>query len=144
MIAAMERRPREDMPDEIWIGPVGPIPIFHQDDPRFVDERAAWSIANKKSQAMHSADELIDGLTDPDWRVRFGVVDRLIARARDDDRTLPALLRTAEMDPAWQVRSAVAVRLHEFERSRLDATLKRRLDDPARMFGNRPSTHFNS
>ena len=88
----MGKLPPEDQPDAIHIGPVGPIPIFHEDDPRLADDRAAWSAARKKAQAMHSADDLLDGLTHADWRVRHQVIDRLIARARDDARTLPVLL----------------------------------------------------
>jgi HEAT repeat protein len=55
-------------------------------------------------------------MSDPDWRVRHETVDRLIARGRDDDRTLPVLLNAATTDEAWQVRDAVVMRLHEFDR----------------------------
>jgi HEAT repeat protein len=105
----MDELPPEDQPDTIQIGPVGPIPVFHEDDPRLADDRAAWASARRKAQAMLSADELLDGLADPDWRVRHEVVDRLIARAREDPRTLPALLRAAMQDEAWQVRDAVTM-----------------------------------
>jgi hypothetical protein len=109
--------PPEDGPDEIWIGPVGPIPVHYDDDPRLVDDQAAWSEARARAQAMHSPDELLEGLVDPDWRVRHEVVDRLIARARarEDHRTLPALLKALAEDPAWQVRDAVAIRMSGFE-----------------------------
>jgi hypothetical protein len=98
--------PLEDRPDSIWIGPVDPIPVHYEDDPRFEDERAAWSSARKKAQALHTADELLDGVTDSDWRVRFESVDRLAARWHDDSRTLPALLELAEHDLVWQVRGS--------------------------------------
>jgi hypothetical protein len=78
-----------DQPDAIDIGPVHGIPIIDPDDPRFQSERHAWSEARARAQAMHSADELLQGLRDDDWMVRFEVVDRLVARAHDDERTVP-------------------------------------------------------
>jgi HEAT repeat protein len=125
----MDELPPEDKPDVIWIGPVGPIPIIDEDDPRFDEERAAWSAARRKAQAMHSADDLLQGLTDPDWRVRHEVVDRLIARARTDARTLPALLRAATEDDAWQVRAKVTMRLIEFDPEAVRAVLLGALTD---------------
>ena len=111
----MPELPPEDGPDEIWVGPVGPIPVHYDGDPRRIDDQAAWSKAAGRAQAMHSADELLQGLVDPDWRVRHEVVDRLIARAREDHRTLPALLKALAEDPAWQVRDAVAIRMSDFD-----------------------------
>jgi HEAT repeat protein len=107
--------PPEDQPDTIDIGPIKGVPIFHEDDPRLTEERAARAAATRKAQALHSADELISGMADPDWRVRLETVDRLIARARHDERTLPTLLRAATADDAWQVRDAVVIRLNEFD-----------------------------
>ena len=43
--------------------------------------------------------------------VRHESVDRLVARAHDDPRTLPALLDLAAHDPAWQVRDEAVWRL---------------------------------
>jgi HEAT repeat protein len=121
--------PPEDRPDEIWIGGVGPIPIRYEDDPRLAEDREAWSKSTARAQAMHSADELLAGLVDADWRVRHEIVDRLIARARDDRRTLPALLKALAHDPAWQVRDAVAIRMADFERDAvLPALLTARAD----------------
>ncbi len=108
--------PPEDQPDEIWIGLVGPIPVHYDDDPRLEEQRAAHYRATAKAQAMHTAEELLAGLTDHDWRVRHEVVDRLIARWGQDERTLPALMRAALDDPAWQVRDAVVMRLHDFDK----------------------------
>jgi hypothetical protein len=85
-LSMVKELPPEDQPDTFSIGPVGPIPIIHDDDPRFAEDRAAWSAARRKAQAMHSADELVRGIGDPEWRVRHEVVDRLIARASDDSR----------------------------------------------------------
>ena len=126
----MSKLPPEDQPDAIWIGPVGPIPIFHDDDPRLGEDRAAWSAARTKAQAMYSTEELLKGLTDSEWRVRHEVVDRLIARGRDDPRTLPALLRIAQKDAAWQVRDKIIMRLHEFEPDPVCAVLQAALSDP--------------
>jgi hypothetical protein len=113
----MTMLPPEDQPDAIDIGPVRGIPIIDPDDPRFEGERRAWSQARAKAQAMHSADELLQGLCDDDWMVRFEVVDRLIARARDDERTVPALLAAAD-DSVPAVRETVVMRLCHFSDGR--------------------------
>jgi HEAT repeat protein len=102
--------PPEDRPDTIDVAGVRGIPIIHEDDPRFEEERAAWSRARARAQAMHSANELLNGLRDDDWMVRHEVVDRLVARARNDERTIPALIRAAA-DPVWEVRGAVVMSL---------------------------------
>ena len=41
----------EDQPDAISVGPVHDIPIIHDDDPRYEDERAAWSRAKRSRRA---------------------------------------------------------------------------------------------
>lgn len=122
--------PPEDGPDEIWIGPIGPIPIIDEDDPRFEEERAAQSAANKKAQTLHSADELLEGVRDEDWRVRHESVDRLVARWSADPRTVDAPIELAGADPAWQVRSKAIMRLDEFDPETVEPTLKGGLDDP--------------
>jgi hypothetical protein len=63
----MNELPHEDQPDVVWVGPVGPIPIHYEDDPRFEEEPAALSHARKKAQALHSAEELLEGVVDDDW-----------------------------------------------------------------------------
>jgi HEAT repeat protein len=68
-----------------------------------------------KAQALHNPDDLLTGMVDGDWRVRHQVVDRLIARARTDDRTLHALLDRLACDSAWQVRDAVAMAINSFK-----------------------------
>lgn len=116
----MEQLPPEDQPDIIDIGPIDSIPVFDEDDPRLDHDRQLWAAARTKAQAMHTADELLRALqADPDWRVRHEVVDRLIARGRDDERALRALIRSVRADAAWQVRDAVAMRLHEFDPRRV-------------------------
>jgi len=127
----MNDRPPEDQPDVVWVGPVGPIPIHYEDDPRFEDERAAWSEARKKAQALYSAEELLQGVTDDDWRVRFEAVDRLAARWHDDGRTLLALLELTEHDPIWQVRGRGMMRLLDFDRRAVVPIARRGLSDPS-------------
>jgi HEAT repeat protein len=121
--------PPEDRPDEIRIGPIGPIPIIDEDDPRFVEERAAQSAANKKAQALQSADELLEGIRDADWRVRHECVPRLVARWKDDPRTLDAILQTAGSDESWQVRDAAVMKMTEFEPQAVETTLRICLED---------------
>ena len=123
----MNDLPPEDLPDEITIGPVGPIPIIDDDDPRFEAERSAWSSARTRAQALHSVEELLDGLADDDWRVRFESISRLIARWRNDARTPLAVGRIAEHDPVWQVRARAMTRLYEFDPS-TSASSPRRSD----------------
>ena len=93
---------------------------------------APWAAATQKAQSLLSADDLIEGIADPDWRVRHGSVDPLIARARDDVRTLPTLLAAAAGDEAWQVRDAVVLRLHEFDQLAVLPALRRAERDPVR------------
>lgn len=122
--------PPEDQPYVIDVGSVKGIPILHDDDPRLTEDRAKWSAATKKAQTLHSPDELLAGLRDPDWRVRHESVDRLVARAKDDSRTLPTLLETALSDEAWQVRDAVVMRLIDFDPSEVLDVLDRASRDP--------------
>jgi len=122
--------PPEDQPDTIDIGPVQDIPVHYEDDPRLGEERAIWSAARAKAQAMHSADELVAGLDDPDWRVRHEVVDRVAARWKDDPRTLVALTRSLANDAAWQVRDAAAMALAWFSPPEVVPALQTALSDP--------------
>jgi HEAT repeat protein len=128
--AETEEMASRDDPEAITIGPVGPIPVFDDDDPKLLAIRAARAPAIRKAQAMASADELLAGIRDPDWRVRHEVVDRLIARWMADVRTLPTLIEVASSDSAWQVRDKVALRLSEFDPSSVEPVLRRLLDDP--------------
>jgi len=45
-----------DKPDDIWIGPIGRIPIVREDDP----QRLAANAASRIAQAAVECDELID------------------------------------------------------------------------------------
>jgi HEAT repeat protein len=127
----MNKLPPEDQPDVVWVGPVGPIPIRYEDDPRFEEERAAWSHARKKAQALHSAEELLGGVVDDDWRVRCESIDRLAARWHDDPRTLPALLDLAEHDSVWQVRSGATMRLVDFDPDAVAPVARQGMSDPS-------------
>jgi HEAT repeat protein len=127
----MNELPPEDQPDVVCLGPVGPIPIHYEDDPRFEEERAAWSHARRKAQALHSAEKLLEGVVDDDWRIRFESIDRLAARWHDDPRTLPALLDVAEHDSVWQVRSSATMRLVDFDPDAVVAVARRGLSDPS-------------
>jgi HEAT repeat protein len=128
---SMTNLPPEDQPPIVWVGPVGPIPIHYEDDPRFEEERAAWSDARKKAQALHSAEELLGGVIDDNWRVRYESIDRLAARWHDDPRTLPALLELAEHDSVWQVRSSATMRLVDFDPDAVVPVARRGLSDPS-------------
>jgi hypothetical protein len=90
------------------------IEIVRDDDPAVAEDRAAWSSARRTAQALHLAHELLWGLRHPNWRVRHESVARLVARCRDDGRTLPALLHAAVHDRSWQVPDAVIWGLMEF------------------------------
>jgi hypothetical protein len=117
--------------DVVWIGPVGPIPIHYEDDPRFEEEGVQWSEARKKAQSLHSAEELLKGVADDDWRVRYESVDRLAARWHADSRALPALLKLAEHDPVWEVRGKATMRLVDFDRDAVVPVARRGLSDPS-------------
>ena len=110
--------------DQIWIGPVGPIPIRDETDPEFIAEQAAWHEPRARAQAMVTVDEHLAGLADPDWRCRYEVIDRLVARGKNDPRTLPALLSALRADSAWQVRDCITMRLHEFPQADVEAVLR--------------------
>jgi HEAT repeat protein len=114
----------------ISIGPVTGIAVVRDDDPRHAGEAARWSAARKRAQALHSADELLAGLSDQDWRARHECTARLIARAPEDPRTLPALIKAAGSDEAWQVRDAIVMGLCQFDLRSVHAVLLRATADP--------------
>jgi hypothetical protein len=121
----------EDQPDQIWIGPVGPIPMHYDDDPRTASEREAWHTATGVAQALSSPQGLLEGMSHPDWRVRHEVVDRLVAKGRSDPRTLPALLGCLASDPSAAVRDKVGMAMTRFpDDDRVVPALRGALDDP--------------
>jgi HEAT repeat protein len=78
-----------DKPDEVWIGPVGPVPIVRNDNSRRLAANAASSIA----QAAIGRDDLIALVLDhPDPLVRMEAVPCLKARFPSDSRTQDALM----------------------------------------------------
>lgn len=109
----MATLPPEDQPDELRIGPIS-IPIIEDDDPRYLDEQAAWSSARRIAQALHSWDELKGGIQHPDWRVRYEATGRLAARWPDHPGTLPRLLALATTDVRAEVRDGAVLRLVDF------------------------------
>ena len=125
----MNPLPPDDQPHVVRVGPVT-VPIIDDDDPRFEDERRAWSSARSRAAAMHTADELLAGVEDDDWRVRDEAIPRLAARARDDERTPQALIRLLEADPTWEVRGSAAMTLSSFESPRVTKALLAAENDP--------------
>jgi HEAT repeat protein len=115
--------PPEDQPDELRIGPVF-VPIIEDDDPRYLEEQAAWSHARRTAQALHSWDELMGGTQHPDWRVRCEATDRLAARWLDHPGTLPRLLELAADDARPEVRDSAVLRLVDFETHAVRAVLE--------------------
>jgi len=123
-------RPRDDQPDEIWIGEIGPIPIFHNDDFRLEEHRARLRQAAAVADALHSADELAHGMSHPDELVRIRVVPRLIARGGGTDQAILTLTSALANDPSAGVRDIVATGLGglPFE-ARINAALQRAVED---------------
>jgi HEAT repeat protein len=125
----MTERPSADQPDAIWIGPVGPIPVFHDDDPRLEADKVAGRRFAAVADGMHSAEELLAGLHHPEAEVRWRVVDRLVARAGSDARTVPVMLDVLRSDPSWKVRDAIAMAFSGFHDQRVVLALHQALTD---------------
>jgi len=80
----------DEKPRAIFIGPIGPIPVVGEDDPRRVASNAAARVA----QAAVDCDDLIAlVLNHPDAIVRMEAVPRLKARFPNDSRAHDALMR---------------------------------------------------
>jgi HEAT repeat protein len=93
---------------DIWIGPVGPIPVSEEKTPR----RLAAEAGAVRAQKLTTVDEHLDALrSDPDEWTRCEVVARLEARGRDDARTVPALMDALANDSSAFVRDAAAMAL---------------------------------
>jgi HEAT repeat protein len=121
--------PPDDQPGVLWIGLVGPIPVFPNDDFRLDADKAARAAAAATADAMRSADELLAGLRHQDEDVRWRVVDRLVARARDDARTGPASISALRDDASWKVRDKVAITMSSFREAEFCAALVQALSD---------------
>ena len=105
------------------IGPIS-VPIIEDDDPRYLDEQAAWSNATRTAQALHSWDELKGGTQHPDWRVRSEAATRLAARWSDHPGTLSRLPALATTDARPEVRDTAVMRLVDFPTHAVRATLE--------------------
>jgi HEAT repeat protein len=91
-----------DHPDDIWIGPIGPIPIVREDGP----QRLAAKAASRIAQAAIECDDLIALIRDhPDPLVRMEAVPRLKARFPSDSRAQDAWIN-AVTDADEAVRCA--------------------------------------
>jgi hypothetical protein len=109
----------EDRGDVMWVGSVGPIPIGYDDDPRTEDNRRVHRDANVIAQALHSADELLSGLSHAsDW-VRYETIPRAVARWRHDPRIEHRLIELVTTDATSMVREAAITYLGHFEPSDL-------------------------
>ena len=87
-------------------------------------------MAAAAADAMVTPDELLRGIRSDDWHIRVWVVDRLMARTRDDERLVPALLEALRVDAAWQVRDQIAIALGRLvEDDRVSRALSDAQDD---------------
>jgi HEAT repeat protein len=123
-------RPPEDRADAIYLGPVGPIPIFQDDDFRLEKDHARAKLNAAIADAMHSAEELLEGVREhPDEDVRCRAVPRLVARWRTDPRTDPALLEGLAEEASSYVRDDIAIALGSFDEPRVVTALRAALND---------------
>jgi hypothetical protein len=98
----------------MWIGSIGPIPVGYDDDPRDEDIRRIHHDANVIAQALHSADELLGGLShDNEW-VRYETIPRL-TRWGSDPRVQERLLQLVVSDDSAAVRDRAIMELLHFE-----------------------------
>jgi HEAT repeat protein len=120
----------EDWPATVEPGRRASAPIVADSDPHPQDEKSAWFAAARTAQDLYTADELLWGLRHHDWHVRVESVSRLIVRARNDERTLPALLEAAIHDRSWDVRDAVVSSLTDFPSGSVLPVLQAAAHDP--------------
>ena len=80
----------KDDVESIWIGPIGPLPVLADDDPKLMARRESLRIA----QAAIECVDLIElVLRHPDPIVRMEAVPRLKARFPNDTSSQHALIR---------------------------------------------------
>ena len=80
----------KDDVESIWIGPIGPLPVLADDDPKLMARRESLRIA----QAAIECVDLIElVLRHPDPIVRMEAVPRLKARFPNDASSQQALIR---------------------------------------------------
>jgi HEAT repeat protein len=91
----------------VWIGPIGPIPVMKDDDPR----RAALRESDRIAQAAVDCRDLVElVLQHPDPIVRLGAVPRLKARFPNDASAQKALVNAiGDVDEAVRCAAISAV-----------------------------------
>ncbi len=122
------RQPPENQPDAIWVGPVGPIPVFHSDDFRLEADRRAGEAAAAVADALHTPDELLAGLR---HQSRGSMAGRTSTRCpgaqRCQDR--PGTPQSLGGNPSWKVRDQVDMSLTGFVEPRVVKALRLALND---------------
>ena len=97
-------------PDEICIGPVGPIAVREIDAVAAAQRRADAAVAD----ALHTPTDLQAGMYHDRPQVRMRVIDRLIARGSEHPRTVATFIDVLQHDPDADVRYLVAGRMYAF------------------------------
>jgi hypothetical protein len=105
----------DDHTDSIWIASVGPIPIGSDDDPRHEDFRRLRHDARVIAQALHTAEELLAGLSHENAWVRFESVPRSVARWGDDPRVEERLREIIGSDAFPAVRQQAVMAMLDYE-----------------------------
>lgn len=93
---------------EMWIGPIGPIRILANDDPRIIARQLAEGRAAAVLTDLTTVEELVAALSHEDLYVRRGAVNRLIKEGLADAEAAAALLVTLRQDPDVIVRMDAA------------------------------------
>jgi HEAT repeat protein len=97
----------DDKPDNIWIGPIGPIPVGREDDPH---RRPAMAASRIAQAAIECEDLVAVVLNNPDSLVRLEAVPRLKARFPDDPRAQEALTEAvADVDESVRCAAISAI-----------------------------------
>lgn len=110
MVTSRERGD-PDEPDVMWVGPIGPIAVFHDDDPRLQQRFASKRAAEARAKAIPDLDSLFEALSDTDAYLRQFCAHEISRRGRDDGRYVPRLLQLLRDDPDGGVRIKAAFAL---------------------------------
>lgn len=113
MVTAPSRDPQDEA-DSIKFNGVPAVPLFEEDDFRFVQSRQIGASTTRLVDAMHSADELLAGVSDANADVRRKAVPRLVARWYSDQRVEPTLIQLAVEDSDPLVRDAATMAFLDF------------------------------
>ena len=121
--------PPEDRPDEIWIGPIGPIPIIDEDDPRFVEERA---LSQQRTGRPRRSTRRMSSSRESETKTGVCAMNPSIASSLDGANTHAPSTPSSN----WQVlirlgrfAARAMMRLDEFDLERVEPTLQGGLDD---------------